>query len=339
MQTPEYKEISNQNILFCVLNWGIGHATRSIPIIKTLLEQGNTITLMSDGEASKVLIETFPDTPIVILPSYNIKYSTKISVVLKLLFQLSNIKKSIRLEHLFVSEYLRSHPTDIIISDNRYGCYSDQVSRNILITHQLQLVHNVPFFKRISKFILKRYVQKFDELWIPDDSELNLSGEMAAPLFSIHKKYIGIMSAMTYRPDVAIDTKVLILLSGPEPNRSNLERSLIHHLGSTPYKTIMVAGDYNREYEQYTNGNFQFHSKAHRDLINQLILQSDIVVCRSGYSTLMDLWKLKKKNILCIPTLGQLEQEYLASYLSHKFGIKTLSEKQLDSIREVIDSF
>ena len=51
--------------------------------------------------------------------------------------------------------------------------------------------------------------------------------------------------------------------------------------------------------------------------LNKLICESAFVICRSGYSTIMELMA-SEKNASLVPTPGQAEQEYLAKYLSGK---------------------
>lgn len=330
MNSPEYKSFKSKKIFFCVLNWGIGHATRSIPIIKTLIENQNEIYLYSDGEAAEVLKETFPEINIMNLPSYNIKYSRYLPLSFKIFFEYFKLTKVIKAEHKFIEiEAIEKQP-DIIITDNRYGCYWKKISKNYIITHQLQLVSSVKYIRFLSKKMVLNYLKPFNEVWIPDTSELNLSGLMTDVELPMPKRYIGVQSAMKKLQEINTVYEVLVLLSGPEPNRTILENTIKKILINSDFKVVFVAGNYKEPLKSFEFENFTYFSKANRELVGQFIQQSKVIVSRSGYSTLMDLWTLNKDKIICIPTHGQKEQEYLAEYLEKQSKIIHISEKNIN---------
>ena len=53
---------TNKKILIAPLNWGLGHATRCIPIINALIEEGLEPILAGDGDSLKLLQKEFPKT-------------------------------------------------------------------------------------------------------------------------------------------------------------------------------------------------------------------------------------------------------------------------------------
>ena len=63
--------------------------------------------------------------------------------------------------------------------------------------------------------------------------------------------------------------------------------------------------------------------------LNDLIKRSKVVIARSGYSTIMDLYALEKPAIL-IPTPGQSEQLYLSKHLRHKKQFIFQSQQKLN---------
>ena len=63
-----------KRILVAPLNWGLGHATRCIPIIRALKAHNFEPVIASDGAALQLLKKEFPDLEHVELPSYNITY-------------------------------------------------------------------------------------------------------------------------------------------------------------------------------------------------------------------------------------------------------------------------
>lgn len=324
--------IEHQTIFYAVLNWGIGHATRSIPIIEKLLLQNNQIILFSDGEAGKLLTEKFPHLPYHTLPSYNIRYDNDrfpfISLVSQAIIRSRVIRQEMRTMSQFVAQY---HP-NIVISDNRYGCYLVE-KNNYLITHQLHLVLKNNVFSKISKYLVSRLARKFDEVWIPDIEAVSLSAEMSSIKLSIPKRYIG-FPIDRYQHLTPIPSEVLILLSGPEPKRTKIQNQLLEIARKSSLNILFIAGDFSQDYYEITENNLHFYSRKKYDEVLPYIAGAQKVICRSGYSTLIDLYCLGKKDIICIPTLGQPEQEYLAQYWSEKGWIQVIHEDEIaDKLR------
>lgn len=322
--------IRGQKIFFCILNWGIGHATRSIPIIEFLLKNDNEIILFSDGEAKKVLTLQFPNLTIIELPSYNIKYQNKSSFILKMFFQLNKIKNAIDAENKVIEKWVNIESPQWIISDNRYGCYSGK-TKNILISHQFQLKYNFTPLVWLSKKVIHHYLKSFDEAWVPDDEKIKLSGELASCTTSINTRWIGLHSDLKYTENHDKKDYILVLLSGPEPRRSLIEMQLLSVMEQTNRKVVFIAGNFLKSYHEYQQKNIQYFSYKERKDLSPWISGAKTIICRSGYTTLIDLYCLQKKEIICIPTLGQIEQEYLAKYHAQNGFCKTLTEYEIDS--------
>jgi uncharacterized protein (TIGR00661 family) len=297
-------------ILIGPLNWGLGHASRCIPIIEALLARNKTIILASDGQAAYLLKETFPDLKLVNLPGYNIHYPYQ-SMVLNLLRQSLNIFKAIGEENKVVQQIITSEEVDLIISDNRYGVYSSKV-KSIFLGHQLQIIHKNPAIAKTGTFVQKRMIASFDEIWIPDFPP----GNSIAPRLSKicnrkEHQYIGPISRLK-KCNLPVKRKYLVILSGPEPRRSELEKKLVALLDGKDYLLVQGITGKNRN-----KGNLVSYL-LHNQLSSE-IAQSEIVVCRSGYSSIMDLLILQKKAIL-IPTPGQTEQEYLGTEMQKRYS-------------------
>ena len=317
--------ISNANILFCVLNWGLGHASRSSALIE-LLSQNNTIHIASSGEAGLLLRENFPKLSYHELPDYNIQYAKGANQAFKIASQGIKVLSCIKHEHGVVSKLQDSFHFNTIISDSRPGCYLAHC-KSIYLCHQLQMQGKGAWF---ANWLHHRYIHHFQEVWIPDqEGSKNISGALSQTSHP-HAKYIGWLSQCAAHEDHIKPAKnILAILSGPEPQRSILEGKLFELQRSLSF-TIVGGSSKTKEREGYI-------PFANKDDLSQLIQTADIIISRTGYSTLMDLMVLKKKGIL-IPTPGQSEQEYLGNHLAgnDQFEIIPQSALSLDKITEAI---
>jgi uncharacterized protein (TIGR00661 family) len=297
------------------LNWGIGHATRCIPIIDTLLKQGFTPIIASDGEALVLLQKEFPNLKFFELPSYNIRYPENGKwLKWKLLMNIPTIINAIKQEGEKVRELINSEDLIGIISDNRFGVRSSKVP-SVYITHQLTVLAG--FMTFFATRVHHYYIRKFDECWIPDSTnEIHLSGRLGMSRKISKIKRIGVLSRLK-KLDIELKWDLMVLLSGIEPLRGQLEKRLIAELKGYQGKVLFVKGQFEEHQKKDIFGNSTFYNYLLTSELETAINESNIVLSRSGYSTIMDLAKLKKKAFF-IPTKGQDEQEYLAKYLARK---------------------
>ncbi|MEY4594287.1 MAG: hypothetical protein RIQ47_697 [Bacteroidota bacterium] len=311
-----------KRILLAPLDWGLGHATRCIPLIREWLSEGNEVILAADGATAELLRSHFPNCRIVSLRGYNIHYSNRLPLLLSLLFQLPKFLNAIRGEKIWLANFLTTEHIDLIVSDNRYGFHNKAV-KSIIITHQLfvQVPVSLRFLKKnIHRKILK-YIAAFDECWIPDKQGVeslsgDLSQEQALPA---HAKFIGWLSRFDNTPiskDLFETYDQLILLSGPEPLRTTTENKLFAAALVSGEKTLLVQGKPFMK-SIYTKNNVTVVSHLDDDALKHALLYSKKITCRAGYSTLMDLKTIDRlgKNVHLLPTPGQTEQEYLANRL------------------------
>ncbi len=309
---------NNKTILVAPLHWGLGHATRCIPIIKALLMAGYKVLLASDGAALLLLRKEFPKLTSIVLPSYDITYSKKGEYFKwKLLWKLPYIQRAITSEKKIIEELVAEGAIQGIISDNRLGVFSKEVP-TVFITHQLNvLTGNTSYF---SSKIHQKVIKKFDECWVPDvDSIVNLSGKLghlknANPA----TKYIGPISRFQ-KKDLPKKYDVLALVSGPEPQRTLFEQKLIEELKGTQKKVLLVRGVMESQQMKTQQENFITVNFMQSEELENAINESSIVVSRSGYTTILDLAALEKKAFF-VPTPGQYEQKYLAKRLKN-FGL------------------
>jgi len=304
-------------VLVSPLNWGLGHATRCVPIIRLLLAKDCRVIICGSGNSLIMLKAEFPQLEYEVIAEYNIKYSKNKSLfALKLLFQLPLFYIGKIKETVFLKKIVAKYSPDIIISDNRYGFYNKN-AYSVLITHQIKPMLPAgfkwlqPLFWRILSFWLK----PFDEIWIPDYSDNGLAGKLSETIKNSKYKYCGLLSRFkglevideNYRADV------LIILSGPEPQRTIFEKLCRQSLPIGNKKVVMVLGSPNNKTNEINSTNYNVFSHLPTEELSKFISNASLIISRSGYSSIMDYLVLGKKAIL-VPTPGQTEQEYLAEY-------------------------
>ena len=325
-----------KRILYCVLNWGIGHATRSSPLISDLLEKGSEVEIASDGLALAYLKKSFPNLNFHVLPAYDVTYPTS-SLHANMVVSLNKIRKAIKLEEQQIKRLVEDRGIDILISDNRYGCFHPSIPC-ILISHQLRLLSPNKISQSIAEIYLTNKLRPFDELWVPDNPPPhNLTGKMS-DLVDDRIKFIGPLTSLVKTEFTSEANRLLFLLSGPEPARTKFEQKLISLKIHDSMDCILIRGAVNNSIE-YPKEIEVIHLASARE-VSKAICRANIIVCRSGYSTIMDL-QFMNKNAIYIPTPGQPEQTYLADVIvQKKKGIK-IDEKDLTvtSLESAIKKF
>ncbi len=305
----------SKNILVAPLNWGLGHATRCIPIIKKLEEHGFTPILASDGSALLLLQKEFPHLTVLELPSYHIEYAKKgENFKWKLIKNSPKTIQAIIEEKQVVKNWVKQYDLVGIISDNRLGVRSKKIP-SVFITHQLTVLSGKTTW--ISSKLHQFFIRKFTECWVPDvDGIQNLSGQLGhLKDTDLNVKYIGVLSRLA-KKNKPIQYQVMVLLSGPEPQRTLLEEKLIKELTGSKEEIVFVKGKVEAEQKKEKIGTITFYNFMQSEELETTFNESEIVLCRSGYTTIMDLVRLEKKAFL-IPTPGQFEQEYLAKKYKH----------------------
>lgn len=303
---------TNKKIIIAPLNWGLGHATRCVPIIKALLENSFTPIIASDGNALEFLKKEFPNLKYIKLPTYNISYLRNIK--LGLFLQFPKILKAVKKEKKVINNFIKQNKDVVgIISDNRFGVRSTLVA-SVYITHQINVLSGKTTF--LTSFFHQKIIKKFDECWIPDNDNSQFSGKLSSTNQKINSKFIGVLSRFK-KEDLEQKIDVLVILSGPEPNRTFLQEKLFSEFKNNDRKVVFVLGKVERQQRKWASEKITFYNYLLTNQLQKLINSSKIVVCRSGYSSIMDLAVLQKK-VFFIPTKHQSEQEYLARYLSEK---------------------
>ncbi|MCE7040132.1 glycosyltransferase [Dyadobacter sp. CY312] len=323
MQTDQIDPKADLKILIAPLDWGLGHATRCIPVIRHLIQSNCKVVLAGEGAVAQLLKSNFPDLEILPLPGYRISYSNTASgFVPKILVQIPKIIRAIKAEKRWLKQIQTQHHFDLVISDNRYGLKIKRLP-SVIMTHQLQIQSGTGTLSdQMLKWLHYRILEKFDACWVVDNEGINnLGGSLSHPAeIPSNAKYIGLLSQLDQMSTAnkSDQKEILVLLSGPEPMRSILEQQILTQLKTaTEYHFNLVAGNPTGSVPDKLPDHVTYYTHLNAEKINELMQKASLVICRSGYSTLMDLVMMNKK-ALVIPTPGQTEQEYLGKRLLDK---------------------
>ncbi len=342
-----YKRLANgrieMKVLYGVCSWGLGHATRSLPILRKLIDEGNEVTIVATGSSLELLkMELGTKADYIDFPDYPLPYTQKSNMfLLKFAFFLPTIAKSIIEEHKKIVRLLDKRRFDIIISDNRYGVFHRNV-KSYFITHQLRFIapRRIKAIENgVERFnaYLQRY---FKNIMVPDYEDDGISGDLAHNLNILKSAkivYFGILSDFK-RLDVTQDVDFLFSISGPEPQRSVMEDMILKNINDIQENIIVSLGRKTDGDIDKLRGNmndnielFDFLPREERELIMN---RSKFIVSRSGYSTLMDIYALRKKAMF-IPTPQQTEQEYLARHHEERGNFYYINQDELNLPRDL----
>ncbi|HMR91038.1 MAG TPA: glycosyltransferase [Chitinophagaceae bacterium] len=321
-------------VLVAPLDWGLGHTTRCIPVIRELLNQNTDVWLAGDTVQQQVLSAEFPQLPFLHLPGYQVRYGrSRLGLLASLLRQWPRLKKMIRQEHEWLHKKTDECHFDAVISDNRFGLWHRKIT-SIFLTHQLTIIN--PLFGKSSHFLQKinyRLLKNFDTCWIPDwPGEANLAGILSHPslLPPVKLQYTGPLSRLQQPGATAMSADHLFIsLSGPEPQRSLLEEKILQEVTNYAGTIVMVRGLPLSKNMIPSTGRFVFYNHLPAAAYQEEMSKAAWVICRSGYSTVMDLAALNKRAVL-IPTPGQPEQEYLGKYLVEKGYALCMTQKRFN---------
>lgn len=326
------KTETSPRVLLSPLDWGLGHVTRCIPILKVLLQARCIVFVACHETAKKLLAPEFPGVTFLPLRGYGIRYaSSKRWFAVKILQQVPKIVSAIWREHRWLKKAVRKYQIDMVISDNRFGLFHTKIPC-IFITHQLAIQTPYAWLSRWVQKLSYQFINRFTECWIPDyESKVNIAGNLSHTnqMPCIPVSYIGPLSRFSLQKEEII-YQWLMLLSGPEPQRTLLENELLQIIPFLTGKVMLVRG---------LPGHSSFlQVPAHCTVFNHLptaelqkiIAQSEYVISRSGYTIVMEIIAMQKRAIL-IATPGQTEQEYLAAHLLQQRWCFACEQNQLDT--------
>ncbi len=316
-----------KRILFGVLNWGLGHASRSGLLIRRLVSEGFEPVLASDGLALEYLRREFPNLESRELPPYEVRYSKGSNQWPKLLAALPSLAKAAAKEKALVEYWFEADGFEGVISDNRLGFYH-KARPSVYISHQL--APQAGIFTAVAKRLHASYYTNFNEIWVPDTPLSTLSGKLSKAKVG-GLRYIGPLSAL--KPKEGKQNKILVVLSGPEPQRSILEADILNQAEALKEDLVVVRGT-NLACDSRYQKSYKIYDFLGAEDLSKLINEAKLVISRSGYSSIMDYYHLGKRALL-VPTPGQSEQEYLAKSLMKKGYFHAVAQKDLDLERDI----
>ena len=324
-------------VLVCPLDWGIGHATRCVPVIRKFMENGFEVVIAADGRPLQFLKKEFPGCRTIVLRGIRITYAKSGRLLLRMIWLLPLIYRGYLREHRDLKMMIRAENPDIIFSDNRYGLWSSD-RFCIFMTHQLRIIlpPGIRFISCMAERWIQSRIRKFNECWVPDfELHQGLAGLLSHPVhLPENAYYIGTLSRFSATPGERLSSlpweyDIMVMLSGPEPQRTILEVMVFSQLENSGLSGVIVRG-ITEETEEFDLTE-KIHVFPHLDTtrMKELLLKSHTLICRSGYSSLMDLATLGKNAIL-IPTPGQPEQEYLARFHMEKKIYFSMPQRHFD---------
>jgi hypothetical protein len=306
------------HVLVSPLNWGLGHATRDIPIIKNLLDHHHDVTVAACGNALSVLEKEFPDCQFINFPDYPVPYSASRFFLPKFVAFFPLMLRAVSDERKKLDLILGKKRYDLIISDNRLGVYS-------LVFWPVELL----------AVAMNGYLHgKFRHIIVPDNppGPTALAGKLSRPGTDETKKrvyYSGILTS-THTRDIAQDLDYLVMISGPEPQRTQLEKILLPQVSRIEGNSVILLGSPDNHDIPPQSGNCRVITYASTREKEDLMNRAKFIICRSGYTSIMEIAELGKQHALFIPTPGQTEQEYLSWYYEKKGWFHSQSQYLLD---------
>lgn len=311
------------SVLVSPLSWGLGHASRDMPIIRELMRRGHDVTIAAGGRAYDLLKKECPDCQFIHFEDYPAPYSSTLSFMSKFFVSIPVLLKALAAERKAFGRILSKGKYDAIISDSRPAVYSEKIP-SFYITHQLRF--SVPSYIRpvetASQYVNGYIYKKFGRVIIPDNNgdSMRLSGKLCQSSSKVANKksyYAGIISTL-HRTRSPEDIDFLAIISGPEPQRTELEKIILRQVRELPGEKVVLLGRPDADFEKKPGRHTTVKSYVSDEEKNSLMNRAKFIISRSGYTTMMDIAELGKKHGLFTPTPGQTEQEYLSKYYAEK---------------------
>lgn len=332
-------DTTKKRLFIAPLDWGLGHASRLVPLISEMKEQGHFILLGTDVKTGAFLKKQFPDIPQIALKGYGIRYASQNKMHWKLLIQIPRLCFAIAGEYFSLKKIVRDNKIEVVISDSRFGLRHKK-TQNFILSHQLHILYP-PEIQFLGKFInnVNRYLlNAFDVCLIPDFETHAFSGILSQNTSIRSQRFIGPLSRFSKADTSAAikNEELIFVLSGPEPQRSVLEQIIINQLKKMSFSALLISGQPEKSYSQQIAPNIRKVAHLSDSEFAASLKNAQVVFSRSGYSSIMDYAALNLKQIVLIPTPGQTEQEYLARKFSEANNCFASSQKSF-SIQKSIE--
>jgi hypothetical protein len=267
------------------------------------------------------------------LPGYNVRYSLK-SMATNMMLQAPKMMFVYQSEHRIYQQLVKKHTPLFSISDNRYGCRCKKIP-SYFLGHQWNILSKNGKINTIATRLNQFFIRKFDGMIVPDDTVLNLSGKLSQNITMPWFSCSGILSRfpILLEESKKKKLKVCIVLSGPEPSRTQLENNLLNHFSDLKEtELVLIRGTKDGKTELLENSKFEIKSIVDSPTLQEIIKSAELLICRSGYSSIMDYITLGVPKIVFIPTAGQTEQMYLAKRMNRIYEIPFFDENHIHEL-------
>lgn len=326
--------------LISVLNMGLGHATRTLPVIRYFLQKGWNIFLAGSGRSLLFLQQELPGLSCLELPDYELEYSPKGVSAIRLFFKIPAVLRKISAEYKAVNKWLSLNSVQLLISDHRYGCYSPDIP-SFFLAHQLAFIAPplLKPFESAGRWFNRQFHLHYNGVLIPDeesDGSGLLSGRLSRHSGKGKYTYCGILSSVR-KEKCSAEIDFFFSVSGPEPQRWVLEQLIRSQISILPGKKVVALGKPESGEIENPDSDTTIYHHLSRTEMQHIMNCSKFIITRPGYSTIMELAELKKK-ALFIPTPGQTEQIYLAKRFKEKGWFNWKAQKDLLLSRDIPES-
>lgn len=340
-------------ILVAPLDWGLGHATRCVPIVKEFLRQGAEVELAVVKANAGLFREVFPELRQRVAPGYNVVYPKYgFNMALWLLKNSAHLNAVMRFEKRYAEEMVERHGYDVLFSDNRFAFFSKK-AYSVYMTHQRRIAFPpaVAALEGVGVRWHRARMRNFDEVWVPDVETAPGYAGALSHLPSLRGaentpkvKFVGPLSrfdevAGSLKLDglKAGKYRVVAVISGVEPARTQFENRLRDILRDVPGNHLMILGKPQAPRRHWTEGNIEFVTHLPTGDFANAVRNADWVISRGGYSTVMDMAYLGAKCVF-VPTPGQYEQVVLARDLATAGYAVSIPANRL-SVKTLLDAF
>jgi len=325
-------------VLFATLNWGLGHATRSMPIIDVLLKHGNSVDIIASGMAYNSLNKEFPDLSYYqYFDDYPLPFTDNGFSSSLFWKTFPSLIRSINNEKKKLDNILLKNKYDLIISDERFGIYSHNIP-SFLLCHEFRWDF-AGFFRpleKLTELFNSLCHRNFEAIIVPDNPpDINcLGGKLSRSKPSNKVYYAGILCSIN-KLDCIQDIDYLFMFSGPDIQKRALKDIILHQIGSINGRKVVLLGSPSIDTQYNLDKDTLIKSYSNRKETADLMNRANFIISRSGYTTMMELAELQKKNVLLIPTPNQSEQEYLAKYYQEKGWFYSVQQNKLNLANDI----
>jgi uncharacterized protein (TIGR00661 family) len=330
--------VTKRKIFFAILDMGLGHATRSLPIIKKCVDLEWQVIIGCSGRSLIFLEKELPKASFIEMADYGLQYSEKGVSIINIVLQFPRLLRVILSENRFIKQYIHENKVDVILSDHRYGCFSKEIP-SFFLTHQLRFIapKSVRCFEFLGVLFNNYFHSKYTAVIIPDTLQKNqglISGNMSKITAEKRYHFAGVLSSLSRQENLKNNIDVFISISGPEPQRTVLERIIRAQINDVPGKKVMTLGLPESDFIEHTHPDVLIYHHLGRTEMELIMNRSRLIISRSGFSTIMELAELTKK-ALFIPTPGQTEQLYLAKRLYENKWFHFVQQDKLNLRRDI----